>query len=255
MNANERKVFLRERSSTATPRVEENLKTRHSRVGGIESHGAIRRSSPSVARVRRMDAPNYPCWARPGRMGPRLRGDDEINLISADGTQKSSHRQRLSLAPQLVPASNGRRPRSSVATASRWRLIAPHFRSLRLLALPALCLPATLRAQAPAADPLSQLRDLHLPEQPGWWPPAPGWYLLLFALLILIAGGAWLWHRGRAQRRLRRAVRAEMSALERQIGQGDDAEYLARCSALLRRLALQLHGPRCAGLHLSLIHI
>ena len=121
--------------------------------------------------------------------------------------------------------------------------------SLRLLALPALCLPATLRAQAQAADPLSQLRDLHLPEPPGWWPPAPGWYLLLFALLILIAGGAWLWHRGRAQRQLRRAVRAELSGLERQIGQGDDAEYLAHSSALLRRLAVQLHGQRCAGLH------
>lgn len=118
-----------------------------------------------------------------------------------------------------------------------------------LLALPALCLPAALRAQAPAADPLSQLRELHLPEAPGVWPPAPGWYLLLLAVLILLAGGAWLWHRGRAQRRLRRAVRAELAALERQIGQGDDAAFLARISALLRRLAVQLHGPGCAGLY------
>jgi len=35
-------------------------------------------------------------------------------------------------------------------------------------------------------DPLSQLRDIHLPEPISWWPPAPGWWLLVIIILILL---------------------------------------------------------------------
>jgi len=34
-------------------------------------------------------------------------------------------------------------------------------------------------------DPLAQLKDIHLPDPVGWWPLAPGWYLLLFLGLCL----------------------------------------------------------------------
>ncbi|MCZ6620217.1 MAG: DUF4381 domain-containing protein [Gammaproteobacteria bacterium] len=36
------------------------------------------------------------------------------------------------------------------------------------------------------ADPLAQLRDIHLPLDPSWWPPAPGWWLLVFGSMALV---------------------------------------------------------------------
>jgi hypothetical protein len=38
-----------------------------------------------------------------------------------------------------------------------------------------------------AEDPLSQLRDIHLPEAVTFWPPAPGWWVVLVLLLIGLA--------------------------------------------------------------------
>ena len=35
-------------------------------------------------------------------------------------------------------------------------------------------------------DPLAQLKDIHLPSPIGWWPLAPGWYMMI-ALVLLIA--------------------------------------------------------------------
>ena len=36
------------------------------------------------------------------------------------------------------------------------------------------------------ADPLALLRDIHLPLDPSWWPPAPGWWLLIFGSIALV---------------------------------------------------------------------
>ena len=36
------------------------------------------------------------------------------------------------------------------------------------------------------SDPLQQLKTLHLPPEPSWWPPAIGWWLLILSMIILI---------------------------------------------------------------------
>ncbi len=35
------------------------------------------------------------------------------------------------------------------------------------------------------SDPLQQLKTLHLPPEPSWWPPAIGWWLLLLLTMII----------------------------------------------------------------------
>jgi hypothetical protein len=92
-----------------------------------------------------------------------------------------------------------------------------------------------------------QLRDIHLPPDPGWWPPAPGWWLLSIALLALVA---WLVLRARRAWRIRRWRRLLLAELERAVvehaSHADPARFAAAVSRLLRRAARQLDARAAA---------
>jgi ABC-type nickel/cobalt efflux system permease component RcnA len=87
----------------------------------------------------------------------------------------------------------------------------------------------------PQADPLGDLRDIHLPPPVSWWPPAPGWWLLLAAVL-LVAGAVfwWLWRHRRE--RWRRLALRELASLRTQ--QQHPQNTIKDLSILLRRVAL-----------------
>lgn len=87
---------------------------------------------------------------------------------------------------------------------------------------------------------LQQLRDIHPPPEPSWWPPAPGWWLLaLLAVLGCIALAA-LWRR--RVRRLapyRQAEKELNDALARIAtlpGAQQGRRYAHTAHAILRRL-------------------
>ncbi|MFP6807907.1 MAG: DUF4381 domain-containing protein [Pseudomonadales bacterium] len=88
-------------------------------------------------------------------------------------------------------------------------------------------------------DPLSQLRDIHLPPPIETWPLAPGWWVLaLLAIVLLMAISYWLWRRWRANG-YRREARKELGALLNQYAlDGDTSDYLQACQQLLKRVAL-----------------
>jgi len=88
-----------------------------------------------------------------------------------------------------------------------------------------------------------QLRDIHLPAPPDFWPPAPGWWILGVLALGFAGWGALLaWRQFRIHRQ-RRHVLALLEQMERSSGKSSTAEYLAQLSNLTRRLAL-MRFPR-----------
>jgi hypothetical protein len=87
------------------------------------------------------------------------------------------------------------------------------------------------------------LRDIHLPEAPGWWPPAIGWWLLAALLAAAIVAAVLLWQRWRADR-VRRAALAELEALAERC-RSTPERLPAEVSVWLRRVALSVE-PRAA---------
>jgi len=94
------------------------------------------------------------------------------------------------------------------------------------------------------------LRDLHLPAEIGWWPLAPGWWVII---AILAAGLCWLAYRAflrwRAGRARRVALRQLAYVAAEYQSTGNASDLAIKLSELLRRAVLA-YAPRAqvAGL-------
>jgi len=89
------------------------------------------------------------------------------------------------------------------------------------------------------AIPDLPLRDIHLPEPIGWWPPAPGWWLLtVIVLVICFIAARWLIRRYQGYAVYRSATRA-LSDVRSEYQSHQDAKRLVEdLSSLLRRVAI-----------------
>ncbi|HEC29796.1 MAG TPA: DUF4381 domain-containing protein [Gammaproteobacteria bacterium] len=96
----------------------------------------------------------------------------------------------------------------------------------------------------PAAQPALQLRDIHLPAEPGLWPPAPGWWILAALLLVLLVWAAWVGLRHYRLHCQRQRILAMIDELEQETGDNTTPEKIAQISILLRRLALMRYPRR-----------
>lgn len=94
------------------------------------------------------------------------------------------------------------------------------------------------------ADPLAQLRDIHLPNAIGWWPLAPGWYILMGLLLLLLSAWAYFLYKKALYARAKKQALALLQSYEEQYTQDNNGPlFSARISELLRRVAL-VYYPR-----------
>lgn len=92
-------------------------------------------------------------------------------------------------------------------------------------------------------DPLQQLRDVHLPPDPSWWPPAFGWWLLAGLLLVLLAWAITRLVQAYRRRAPTRAATAALAELYKrhQTGQINAGQYLHQGNELLKRLLVRAY--------------
>jgi hypothetical protein len=88
------------------------------------------------------------------------------------------------------------------------------------------------------------LRDLHLPEAVGWWPLAPGWWVIIALAVVAAAYLVRLFLRKRSRSAARRQALRQLAVLSQEFEQhGDVAAFSRAMSELLRRTMLA-YAPR-----------
>lgn len=100
------------------------------------------------------------------------------------------------------------------------------------------------------AEPLP-LKEFHTPDPIGWWPPAPGWWLALAA--ILLSGyGFYLLYRRFYRPDAVKTARKMLRALKH--SDRDNIAKLTELSVLMRRVAISLHPRHESARHESARH-
>ena len=100
-------------------------------------------------------------------------------------------------------------------------------------------------------DLLSQLRDIHTAAPVGWWPPAPGWWVLALLLLVLLV---WLGRRVLARYRVHRRRKQMLGWVDHLNAnidpQRDPQAYLSTLNRIFKLVALRAFPDQhCAVLN------
>jgi hypothetical protein len=101
------------------------------------------------------------------------------------------------------------------------------------------------------SDALAQLKEIHLPESITWWPLAPGWYMVMVFILLLVMGLIYLANRRQLNALAKNQALDLLITYNEQYEKNHNAQLTsARISELLRRVAL-VYYPRTevASLH------
>lgn len=95
-----------------------------------------------------------------------------------------------------------------------------------------------------------ELRDIHLPDPISWWPPAPGWWLLLGLILLAVAAG-FLFRLYQKKQALKKQVLAEFENICHQYEkEKNSTELVQSLSILLRRACISFY-PRSEAASLT----
>ena len=92
------------------------------------------------------------------------------------------------------------------------------------------------------------LKDIHLPEAIGWWPPAFGWWLLAVLIPLLIVFFYWLYKR-LTRRTAIKTAKNNLAAIKQNPAL-DNSQKLRELSMLIRRVAISVN-PRTEAASLT----
>ena len=96
----------------------------------------------------------------------------------------------------------------------------------------------------PKAEELAKLHDIHLPDAIGWWPLAPGWYLLAILSIVTLMAVVFFLGRYYLNGRARRQALRLLTLFQQQYQRDANSQLTAaRISELLKRVAL-VYFPR-----------
>jgi len=94
------------------------------------------------------------------------------------------------------------------------------------------------------ANPLDQLKDIHLPEAVGFWPPALGWWLLAAVFVVILLTGILLYKRHQKNAYRRSAVRQLNSLLNDYPQPLQSQQIAAQLNQLLKAVAQQSYSTK-----------
>ena len=99
-------------------------------------------------------------------------------------------------------------------------------------------------------QPAPELRDIHLPADPSWWPPAPGWWILAAIAVGLIAWAAVALRKRAGKRRWQRQILAEFERIAAEpVLKNHAPNFIGELSQLLRRSSrlVDVNAPSLRG--------
>lgn len=82
------------------------------------------------------------------------------------------------------------------------------------------------------------IRDIHLPEMYGWWPPAHGWWVVFFIILVAFIGAFWLYMDLKNPPIDQQAKQQFKKIVKQFEGDQDKSLLLQALSSLLRRISM-----------------
>ena len=98
-------------------------------------------------------------------------------------------------------------------------------------------------------NPLSQLKDIQLPDPVGWWPLAFSWWVLIFSVIVIFFSIIWFLLDRHKRTAYRREAEHKLQAINDN-PQLDTQQQIVQINGLLKQVAITVYGrQKIAGLN------
>ena len=90
-------------------------------------------------------------------------------------------------------------------------------------------------------DPLSQLKDIQLPDPIGWWPLAFSWWVVIFSFVVIVLFVVWFFRDRHRRNAYRREAQTQLISIKNDVTLNPQMKIL-QINALLKQVAITVYG-------------